>query len=83
VNNSATSVTQKAPTKVVVNHSNADQAELSKFSDLAHHWWDKSSEFAPLHAINALLLYRAKMCWMSAVGVAFWQMRWHEVVQPF
>jgi 2-polyprenyl-6-hydroxyphenyl methylase / 3-demethylubiquinone-9 3-methyltransferase len=56
VNNSATSVTQKAPTKVVVNHSNADQAELSKFSDLAHHWWDKSSEFAPLHAINPLRL---------------------------
>jgi 2-polyprenyl-6-hydroxyphenyl methylase / 3-demethylubiquinone-9 3-methyltransferase len=36
--------------------SNFDPTELSKFSDLAHHWWDTSSEFAPLHAINPLRL---------------------------
>ena len=36
--------------------SNVDPAELAKFSDLAHHWWDTSSEFAPLHAINPLRL---------------------------
>jgi 2-polyprenyl-6-hydroxyphenyl methylase / 3-demethylubiquinone-9 3-methyltransferase len=36
--------------------SNFDPAELAKFSDLAHHWWDKTSEFAPLHAINPLRL---------------------------
>jgi 2-polyprenyl-6-hydroxyphenyl methylase / 3-demethylubiquinone-9 3-methyltransferase len=36
--------------------SNVDPAELAKFADLAHHWWDKSSEFAPLHAINPLRL---------------------------
>jgi 2-polyprenyl-6-hydroxyphenyl methylase/3-demethylubiquinone-9 3-methyltransferase len=36
--------------------SNVDPAELAKFSDLAHHWWDKTSEFAPLHAINPLRL---------------------------
>ena len=36
--------------------ANVDPAELAKFSDLAHHWWDKTSEFAPLHAINPLRL---------------------------
>jgi 2-polyprenyl-6-hydroxyphenyl methylase / 3-demethylubiquinone-9 3-methyltransferase len=36
--------------------SNVDPAELAKFSDLAHHWWDTGSEFAPLHAINPLRL---------------------------
>lgn len=35
---------------------NADEAELQKFSDLAHKWWDKESEFKPLHAINPLRL---------------------------
>ncbi len=37
------------------NH-NADQAELDKFSELAHHWWDPESEFKPLHDINPLRL---------------------------
>ncbi len=37
-------------------HSNADPAELAKFSDLAHRWWDKTSEFKPLHQINPLRL---------------------------
>ncbi len=35
---------------------NADPAELAKFSDLAHRWWDPESEFAPLHQINPLRL---------------------------
>lgn len=35
---------------------NVDVAELSKFSELAHKWWDKSSEFKPLHDINPLRL---------------------------
>jgi 2-polyprenyl-6-hydroxyphenyl methylase/3-demethylubiquinone-9 3-methyltransferase len=35
---------------------NADPAELAKFSDLAHHWWDLESEFRPLHQINPLRL---------------------------
>ena len=35
---------------------NADPAELAKFSDLAHRWWDKTSEFRPLHDINPLRL---------------------------
>lgn len=35
---------------------NKDQAEIDKFSDLASRWWDKTSEFKPLHAINPLRL---------------------------
>ena len=35
---------------------NADQAELDKFSDLAHRWWDAQGEFKPLHDINPLRL---------------------------
>ncbi|MCU6432668.1 bifunctional 2-polyprenyl-6-hydroxyphenol methylase/3-demethylubiquinol 3-O-methyltransferase UbiG [Undibacterium sp. Jales W-56] len=35
---------------------NVDPAEIQKFSDLAHRWWDPSSEFRPLHEINPLRL---------------------------
>ncbi|MFT5963123.1 MAG: 2-polyprenyl-6-hydroxyphenyl methylase/3-demethylubiquinone-9 3-methyltransferase [Burkholderiaceae bacterium] len=35
---------------------NADPQELKKFSDLAHRWWDPTSEFRPLHQINPLRL---------------------------
>ena len=36
--------------------SNVDPAELQKFSELAHRWWDPQSEFKPLHEINPLRL---------------------------
>ncbi len=35
---------------------NADPAELEKFSQLAHRWWDPEAEFKPLHQINPLRL---------------------------
>ena len=35
---------------------NFDPAELAKFSDLAHRWWDTESEFRPLHQINPIRL---------------------------
>ena len=35
---------------------NADPVEIQKFSDLAHRWWDPTSEFRPLHEINPLRL---------------------------
>ncbi len=38
------------------NNINADPAELAKFSELAHRWWDLESEFRPLHEINPLRL---------------------------
>jgi 2-polyprenyl-6-hydroxyphenyl methylase / 3-demethylubiquinone-9 3-methyltransferase len=37
-------------------HSNVDASELAKFSDLAHRWWDRESEFRPLHEINPVRL---------------------------
>lgn len=42
---------------------NADPAELAKFSDLAHRWWDPESEFRPLHQINPL-----RLDWMNALA---------------
>ncbi len=35
---------------------NVDQNEIAKFSELASRWWDKESEFRPLHQINPLRL---------------------------
>ncbi len=35
---------------------NADPAELEKFGQLAHRWWDPEGEFKPLHQINPLRL---------------------------
>lgn len=37
-------------------NANADPHEIAKFSDLAHRWWDPTSEFRPLHDINPLRL---------------------------
>ena len=39
-----------------MNATNVDPAELVKFSELAHRWWDVNSEFRPLHQINPLRL---------------------------
>ena len=35
---------------------NVDQNEVKKFASLASRWWDKNSEFKPLHDINPLRL---------------------------
>jgi 2-polyprenyl-6-hydroxyphenyl methylase/3-demethylubiquinone-9 3-methyltransferase len=42
---------------------NVDQAELDKFSDLAHRWWDAQGEFKPLHDINPL-----RLDWIDALA---------------
>ena len=39
-----------------MSNTNVDPAELAKFSELAHRWWDVNSEFRPLHQINPLRL---------------------------
>jgi 2-polyprenyl-6-hydroxyphenyl methylase/3-demethylubiquinone-9 3-methyltransferase len=45
--------------------SNFDEAELRKFSDLAHRWWDPVSEFRPLHTINPV-----RLAWIeSSAGI--------------
>lgn len=35
---------------------NVEAAELKKFADIAHHWWDMDGAFKPLHEINPLRL---------------------------
>ena len=35
---------------------NFDPEEIAKFEELAYRWWDKDSEFKPLHDINPLRL---------------------------
>ena len=45
---SLSGATNKAP--------NVDANEIKKFEDLAHRWWDRDSEFKPLHDINPLRL---------------------------
>lgn len=42
---------------------NADPLELAKFSELAHRWWDKESDFRPLHEINPL-----RLDWIDALA---------------
>ena len=37
-------------------NANVDPNEIKKFEDLAHKWWDRKSEFKPLHDINPLRL---------------------------
>ena len=36
--------------------ANVDANEIKKFEDVAHRWWDRESEFKPLHEINPLRL---------------------------
>ena len=38
----------------MTNTPNVDSAEIAKFEALANRWWDKNSEFKPLHDINPL-----------------------------
>ena len=44
-------------------NTNFDPVELAKFSDLAHRWWDKESEFRPLHQINPL-----RLAWIADIA---------------
>jgi 2-polyprenyl-6-hydroxyphenyl methylase/3-demethylubiquinone-9 3-methyltransferase len=46
-----------------MNTINVDPAELAKFSELAHRWWDVNSEFRPLHQINPL-----RLDWIQTLG---------------
>ena len=49
--------------------SNVDFNEVDKFAQLAARWWDKNSEFKPLHDINPLRLnYIKQHCGGSLKG---------------
>lgn len=50
-------------THASVHAPNADPAELAKFSEIAHRWWDPNSEFRPLHEINPL-----RLGWIEAMA---------------
>ena len=50
-------------------NQNVDQDEINKFADLASRWWDKNSEFKPLHDINPLRVeYIKQKCGGSLQG---------------
>ncbi len=50
-------------------NGNIDLDEVEKFSSLAARWWDKDSEFKPLHDINPLRLnYIKEQCGGSLKG---------------
>ena len=49
--------------------SNVDFEEINKFAALASRWWDKNSEFKPLHDINPLRLnYIKERCDNTLAG---------------
>lgn len=48
---------------MAIDSSNADPAELARFSALAERWWDPHSEFRPLHQINPL-----RLAWIDALA---------------
>jgi len=48
--------TRQAPNASEQRPSNVDPGEIEKFAKLASRWWDKTSEFKPLHDINPLRL---------------------------
>jgi 2-polyprenyl-6-hydroxyphenyl methylase/3-demethylubiquinone-9 3-methyltransferase len=49
--------------------SNVDFEEINKFAALASRWWDKNSEFKPLHDINPLRLnYIKESCDNTLAG---------------
>ena len=50
--------------------SNVDFDEVDKFAQLASRWWDKESEFKPLHEINPLRLnYIKEKCGGSLIFI--------------
>ena len=50
-------------------NGNIDLDEVEKFGSLAASWWDKDSEFKPLHDINPLRLnYIKEQCGGSIKG---------------
>ena len=46
----------KMAIKTKTKHINVSHEEVDKFNELAHKWWDETSEFKPLHDINPLRL---------------------------
>ena len=49
-------MSESTPTSNPQSPLNSDPEEVAKFEALASRWWDKESEFKPLHEINPLRL---------------------------
>jgi len=50
--------------------ANADPAELQRFSDIAHRWWDPQGAMRPLHELNPLRLdWIDRLAALSGKGV--------------
>lgn len=72
-------IEQKTQATQTTGGLNVDAHEIAKFEQLASRWWDKQSEFKPLHDINPLRLnyiderahLPGKKCWMWAAVVAY------------
>jgi 2-polyprenyl-6-hydroxyphenyl methylase/3-demethylubiquinone-9 3-methyltransferase len=51
-------------------HANFDQAELDKFAELAHRWWDPNGPQRPLHELNPTrLAYVRARCTLRGAAV--------------
>jgi 2-polyprenyl-6-hydroxyphenyl methylase / 3-demethylubiquinone-9 3-methyltransferase len=44
-------------------HANADPAELQRFGDIAHRWWDPQGAMRPLHEINPV-----RLAWIGRIA---------------
>jgi 2-polyprenyl-6-hydroxyphenyl methylase/3-demethylubiquinone-9 3-methyltransferase len=44
-------------------HANADPAELQRFGDIAHRWWDPQGTMRPLHEINPV-----RLAWIERIA---------------
>lgn len=44
-------------------HANADPAELQRFGDIAHRWWDPQGAMRPLHEINPV-----RLAWIERIA---------------
>jgi 2-polyprenyl-6-hydroxyphenyl methylase/3-demethylubiquinone-9 3-methyltransferase len=51
----------------MLHDANVDPAEIDKFQSIASRWWDRESEFRPLHEINPL---RVRYIERQAAGLA-------------
>ena len=55
---------------MTISHTNFDQAELDKFADLAHRWWDPSGPQRALHELNPTRLsYVRARCALRGAAV--------------
>ena len=68
----------------MLHNANVDPEEIDKFQSIASRWWDRESEFKPLHEINPLRVRYIERqaggstsAWsISVVVAASWRKLW-------